>query len=135
LKRCTNCGSETTRMNGQGYPDWRIINNGYWCKNCWQRTYNHIYNRTKRNKESYKKTMHFKDKRIRNLRDIPRIGQCQRCGKKIGEGIKRTNLHHILYHDDDPLKDTIELCVRCHTNITLLEKKLERLYSNLSITI
>ena len=23
-------------------------------------------------------------------------------------------MHHIKYHDDDPLKDTVELCVSCH---------------------
>jgi len=23
-------------------------------------------------------------------------------------------MHHIQYHEDDPLKDTVELCGRCH---------------------
>lgn len=44
----------------------------------------------------------------------PRTGVCQRCGRKIGEGIKRTNMHHERYDPADALAHTIELCVACH---------------------
>ena len=57
----------------------------------------------------------FKGKRI-CLKKDPRKGQCQRCKRKVGEGIKRTQIHHIKYHKKYPLKDTIELCVRCHNS-------------------
>lgn len=36
-------------------------------------------------------------------------GLCSNCGR---EGY--TQLHHIKYHDEDPLKDTVELCAHCH---------------------
>ena len=36
------------------------------------------------------------------------------CGKRVGQGIKRTHIHHIEYHDEDPFKSTVELCVSCH---------------------
>ena len=38
-----------------------------------------------------------------------KTGICAKCGSKKG-----THLHHIVYHDDDPLKDTLELCPSCH---------------------
>ncbi len=39
----------------------------------------------------------------------PRKGKCLWCGK---EG--KTVLHHEKYHDDEPLKDTVEICQKCH---------------------
>lgn len=39
--------------------------------------------------------------------------QCSNCGKRT----ERTEMHHMQYHDDDPLRDTIELCVQCHRKI------------------
>ena len=50
----------------------------------------------------------FKDKRIQ-LSHEPRTGICSLCRK---QGL--THIHHINYHDSNPLKDTIELCVSCH---------------------
>jgi hypothetical protein len=41
-----------------------------------------------------------------------RIGQCSICGKSDS----RTEIHHIKYHLDNPLKDTVELCISCHKN-------------------
>ena len=59
------------------------------------------------------------------LDDIPRIGKCSWCNKKVGDEytncfgkksiIKQTHIHHFdKYHDDNVLKDTIELCASCH---------------------
>jgi Zn finger protein HypA/HybF involved in hydrogenase expression len=67
-----------------------------------------------------------KNKRIRiHLKDNPRTGQCQSCGLEIGDSylncwgkkatVKLTQIHHLAYHADDPLKDTIELCPSCHS--------------------
>jgi hypothetical protein len=61
------------------------------------------------------------------MKEKPRKGKCEWCGKRVGDmyfGGKRRNklmileytqIHHIVYHDDDPLKDTVELCSSCHT--------------------
>jgi len=40
----------------------------------------------------------------------PRTGVCSECGRTNC----KTDIHHIQYHDYDPLRDTIELCVGCH---------------------
>jgi hypothetical protein len=55
----------------------------------------------------------FKGKRI-SIKEDPRIGICQLCGAVRGLDCKQTQMHHIQYHDDDPLRDTIEVCVKCH---------------------
>lgn len=67
--------------------------------------------------------LRFKDKQI-SLEENPRKGKCLKCEKSIGDKyinydgqiaiIKTTHMHHIEYHDDDPLKDTMELCASCH---------------------
>ena len=54
----------------------------------------------------------FKNKSI-NLKENPRTGICSWCGR-----IGKTDIHHIQYHDNDPLKDTIELCAVCHRKET-----------------
>jgi hypothetical protein len=40
----------------------------------------------------------------------PRQGTCSECGI-----VGQTHLHHDSYDPNDPLKDTRELCVSCHT--------------------
>lgn len=51
----------------------------------------------------------------------PRIGICNFCravvdeiNTQTGKLCNGTDMAHIQYHQDDPLKDTIELCDRCH---------------------
>lgn len=61
--------------------------------------------------------MLYKAKRIL-LSQNPRLGICTVCGKK-----GRTDMHHIEYHDDNPLRDTIELCGLCHRRVERLDKK------------
>ena len=69
-----------------------------------------IYNRCKdKILEDRKKRILFIDKRIKLDRN-PRTGVCQSCGKQGA----RTEIHHIKYHPNDPLKDTVELCTPCH---------------------
>jgi len=61
------------------------------------------------------KNILFKGKRT-NTGQLPRTGYCSLCDNNIYDGTcKRTSIHHFAqYHDDDPLKDTIELCNSCH---------------------
>jgi hypothetical protein len=63
--------------------------------------------------------MRFKGKQI-SLKENPRIGYCSLCRNNIHNGsAKITHIHHINYHDHDPLKDTIEVCASCHAKITM----------------
>jgi hypothetical protein len=63
----------------------------------------------KRKDGSRKSWVNYKGKTIQ-LDFEPRKGICSDCGIRD----EHTHLHHINYHDDDPLKDTIELCRFCH---------------------
>ena len=54
------------------------------------------------------KRIWFKDRRI-ELKQNPKTHVCSLCRK---QGL--THMHHLEYHYDDPIKDTIELCVSCH---------------------
>jgi hypothetical protein len=61
-----------------------------------------------------KKRVRFKGKQI-FTKLMPRTGYCSKCSNNIFDGsCKITVIHHIQYHDDDILKDTVELCVSCH---------------------
>jgi len=71
----------------------------------------------------------FRGKRIL-LKENPRKGICSNCGKSVAKGeIKTTNIHHTKYHYDDPLKDTIELCVKCH-NIETKKEIAQKILNN-----
>ncbi|HKG88802.1 MAG TPA: hypothetical protein VKA95_10780 [Nitrososphaeraceae archaeon] len=79
-----------------------------------------------------KRRLRFKDKRVSVKNDF-RTYQCQICGNKKGDEYinskgkisktKKIDMHHIQYHEEDPLKDTIEVCRSCHSKIT--HKKLQ----------
>jgi hypothetical protein len=70
-----------------------------------------------------------------HLKEIVRIAQCSICGNKVGDEyidsrgrIKKTKFthrHHREYHDDDVLKDTIEVCQSCHLKEHKRLKKLK----------
>lgn len=67
----------------------------------------------KRNKAYY---IVFKDRRLA-LPYQPRIGECSSCHRTIISGqIKKTNMHHKFYDENDPGAFIEELCVRCHNN-------------------
>lgn len=103
---CYSCGSNKTQDNGLGYDHW-VLNkptNLVLCKKCAMRIIVHpIANRIYRPRQIL-----FKD-RIIILDQKVRTGICKLCGYT-----GKTNMHHIQYHDDDPLKDTIEVCASCH---------------------
>jgi|SRR6185369_7837568 len=116
IRFCVSCNSNTTRIHN-GIPVWRKYKDGYLCAKCQDRL---IYN-PRRTKETIKKyndrnnlkILVFKGKRIL-LKENPRKGVCEWCGAVKGKDCKVTNLHHTQYHDDDILKDTVELCASCH---------------------
>ncbi len=65
--------------------------------------------RYQKERENRKQRILFKKKRVL-LNFKPRTGKCSLCGATD----KLTHIHHIKYHDKDPLKDTIEICFSCH---------------------
>jgi len=92
MRFCSNCGSN--RYHAKGY-----------CNKCYCKLITNPKWRSINNKRRIK----FKGKHIL-LKENPRTGVCSLCNHH-----GRTNTHHFAeYHDDDPLKDTIELCVSCH---------------------
>lgn len=109
---CDCCDSSETYTNKKGINVWHNLE-GFWlCQKCYDK-----YLRLDKLKISYKGKDVYLDKN-------PHKGICSFCNKKIGDKyidyygiekvIKYTTLHHIKYHDDNPLKDTIELCPSCH---------------------
>ena len=93
MRLCISCGSDKYYANG-----------------CCYTCYHRLFINPKHCNRIASTRIKFKDKRV-YLKENPRKGICSQCGKTDC----RTNIHHIKYHDNDPLKDTIELCVICHT--------------------
>ena len=142
MKQCANCFSTETWIDKNGHECWLRHGDGLICHKCYNKLINNPkrtkecikeYN-DKRPKGFNKK---YNDKRpsgfnrkydiIRNklklrfkglqivLKEKPRTGYCSICKNNIFDGsCKRTNIHHLEYHDGDPMKDTIELCNSCH---------------------
>lgn len=133
---CCICGSKDTYIRKCGIPDWANLDGKPCCKSClmkikWNKTYMKKWNPINIIRNS-KKNIKFKGKNVW-LGKNPRIGFCNLCKKHVGDEyinslgnktvIKRTAMHHINYHEDDILKDTIELCQSCHMKIT--QKKID----------
>jgi hypothetical protein len=130
---CSNCGSHKTtlRMNGGGYPTYtwsKDRKGGFWCSKCYQK----ITRDPEKVRARNRRQIFFKD-RVIYLSKNPRTGVCSLCGNKVGKEIKKTDMHHIEYHDDDPLKDTIELCAACHMKESLRIKNIRSLRWNTPI--
>ena len=124
IRICAACDSDKT-YEYRGHSRWRF-HDGYWmCKNCYDRyvgspAYNPDINKKWNPINSLKwypinnpKHMKFRDKIIL-LDEDPRIGVCNLCRAVRGIDCKQTQMHHFQYHIEDPLKDTLEICVRCH---------------------
>lgn len=125
---CVNCGSDKTYISNpknrpNTYPRWYNYKDGRVCHKCRWKLIDGIKHTT--NQIAW--TPAGRRGRMR-LKDIPRKGICDWCGKKIGDSyigwrnkiktVKRTNIHHFEYHANDPLKDTVELCNSCHSKET-----------------
>jgi hypothetical protein len=110
---CAKCGIDKTytRFHKNGYWNhrWRKHGEKWYCNKCDSKYFtNPIIH-----KVYGPRRVTFKDRRL-PLKHNPRTGQCTDCHRKVGEGIKRTAMHHLEYHPEEPLKDTVELCMRCH---------------------
>jgi hypothetical protein len=82
-----------------------------------------------------KRSINFR-KHIVYFKEQPRKGVCELCGAKKGDryvsargrnSIMTTDIHHMEYHEDDPLKDTVELCDSCHLKETWAQRKMNKL--------
>jgi hypothetical protein len=147
-RRCVNCFSPTTLISKKtGCAYWYKYQDGYICNKCYCKLIIHPKWGKKWDKISYEKhgaernkifnPRHLKFKgRSLLLKENPRKGRCELCGLDIGDfytnhygefvQVKITVMHHFAeYHDDDPLKDTIELCASCHRKIHVRMKKNE----------
>lgn len=114
-KVCLINSNHKTYIAKNGVAQWYRYKNGFICLNC-------------RNKIiSNPKRLNFKDKKV-VIKKKFRIGVCSWCNKKKGDNyinkygeiakIKRIGMHHIQYHENDPLRDTLELCQSCHNRET-----------------
>lgn len=115
---CIKCHSDATFTARNGNEQW-YNRNGWYCKKC----YNKYCLNPKWHPITNPKHIQFKGHRT-YLGHNPRKGRCIACMKSIGDTylnssgkidfIKYTSMHHTIYHDEDLLKDTIELCPSCH---------------------
>jgi hypothetical protein len=113
MKQCAACDSTTTQIHSNGYPQWRDHDGECMCHNCYTRyVWSPILN-----KKWNPRRLVYKGKTVL-LSENPRKGKCKKCGKKIGHGVKITQMHHKEYHDEDVLKDSIELCASCHGKVS-----------------
>lgn len=130
---CSNCGSEDTYTRTVKYVtasgEIRYCQSDHWCRDGSGGWLCHdcrliLVDNPKETKESRKKRsarhITYKGKR-RRVPEPPRIGVCNWCRAVAGEiNTQRnilcdvTHVNHEEYHDEDPLKDAIELCVPCH---------------------
>lgn len=135
IKRiCYCCGSDRTYIDKTGRHHWRLNppTDLVLCKKCYNRLIDDPYwnsiNAPKYNKINavgiYPRRITFKGKRIL-MKEKPRKDKCSWCGAIKGIDCIRTSMHHLIYHEDDPLKDTVELCNRCHTTEHERLKKLK----------
>lgn len=99
------------------------------CHSC----FNHILHNGRRknhqkyldfNKKHNPRRQWYKDRYVM-IDKPPRIGVCNLCravrneiNAQVNRKCKKTHLHHEYYHDENTLKDTIEICEYCHGVIT-----------------
>lgn len=108
MRTCAACDSTTTyRYNG--WEQWHNHDGSWLCSKCFSK---YVYNALGHSVH-HPRRIHFKGKDIQ-LKENPRKGICELCGNIKGISCQKTNMHHLEYHPEDPLKDTIELCPKCH---------------------
>ena len=116
---CYICCSDKTYIDKKGVAAWYHRDGEIFCTKCNNKYFCHPRYHPRR--------IRFKGKWL-SLDHNPRTGVCSKCGRKIGDAffgargavriMKRTHIHHIEYHEDDPLKDVVELCMSCHITET-----------------
>jgi hypothetical protein len=70
------------------------------------------------NGDGWKHRVLFKDKFVYVDNQVVRTDVCNLCRAVKPFDCSVTHLHHEQYHTDNPLKDTIEVCINCHGKIT-----------------
>lgn len=72
----------------------------------------------KRKRSRHTRTLTYKGRTLEFSYDI-KCGVCNWCRRVSEIDIKRTALHHYqdIYCDNEPLKNTIELCHSCHSKL------------------
>jgi hypothetical protein len=112
---CLECGTNNTYIDKKGVERWIRDKRRIICKRCYDRQYNRKNPRKRKeldkkwNAIKNPKRLVFKGKRV-VLSFNPRKGICRICFKQ-----GKTHMHHLEYHEDDPLLYTIELCESCHS--------------------
>lgn len=122
---CYSCGSNTTTINKHGYSQWRTnrdLISGKIIHSLCLPCYNHLIWSPPRIEKMSKRRITYKNKRV-YTETIPRMGTCVLCNET---GI-RTHIHHVEYHDNDQLRDTIEICISCHKIIELERMRKKRI--------
>jgi len=111
---CYACGSSDTWTDKLGKAHWYgNLPIGWLCERC--------ENKFIKNPKYHPRLFWFVDKQV-IADEVPRVGVCSLCRAVLGEInaqtgrlCKQTHIHHWSYHTDDPLRDTLEVCNRCHT--------------------
>jgi hypothetical protein len=127
---CVICNSDKTYVTKRGQSQWYRHQDSYYCNNCQNKLVSNPKRPDRNYPKDYTRAFTFRGK-TRFSKRLVRKGICSQCGIKKGEkytiwGKEKTariHLHHIQYHDDDPLKDTVELCGRCHIYTTMDNNK------------
>ena len=99
-RSCIKCESDYTYIDKSGYAQWYNTKDGWICNKC-------------RNIDRNSKRINFQGKQT-FLGYNPRIGVCNICRAVYPFDTSLTHMHHESYHKDNPLKDSIEMCIRCH---------------------
>lgn len=121
---CAACGSSETEISKNGKPHWYRFEGHRICKKCYDKHIHSPETNKKWNPIHNRQKLNYKGKSI-FLGKNPKVGRCELCGKKVGDmyinargetaRIKITQRHHYgAYDDNDPLKNTIEVCMPCH---------------------
>ena len=126
MHTCFACSSTKTYVTKSGYPQWNRIQwiiDLWFCNKCYYR----YFKNPELNPETHKKhgpmRINMGGKKRIQLDKNPRVGRCSICDNNIFDGsCRRTGIHHLRYHWDEPLKDTIELCNSCHGTLTMRPK-------------
>ena len=120
---CYACGSKKTYVRKNGFAEWWLNLSkqgqaiGVICCKCKQSIFK-IEEKKRLYTAYHQRQIYFKTKSIA-IDYIPKIGVCNWCRAVYPFDTKLTHIHHESYHEDDPMKDTIELCVSCHRKETI----------------
>lgn len=126
-RKCSIDPTHETALNELGNEHWFRYHNGYICSRCAMKL---LY--YPKHKQKDRLRIRFRDKRPR-LNQEYKKEKCDWCHKKIGDQyvarngkigiIKSLHTHHIKYHDEDPLKDTVQICPQCHAKESARRRK------------